>query len=362
MNKPVFNSSLHKMVMTSDTDLWNDSCSIAELNYAIENGAAGATSNPIIVGEVLGKEMHLWEDRIREIIAEAPTADEDEVAWKLVEEMSTKGAALLMPVFEREKGKKGRLSVQTDPRYYRDADRIVEQAVHFDSLAPNIIVKIPVTKAGITAIEEATYRGVSINATVCFCVPQAVAVAEAVERGLQRREAEGLDISRMGPVCTIMVGRLDDWLKVVADRDNIITEPAYLEWAGVAAMKKAYTIYKQKGYRLRLLSAATCNHMHWSEFVGADAVVTLTHEWQVRFNASDIEVVHRIDTPVDPAIIDGLSNKFEDFKRSYDENGMTVDEFDDYGPTVRILRGFIEGYHALVATVREYMLPNPDIK
>ena len=52
-------------------------------------------------------------------------------------------------------------------------------------------VKIPVTEAGIHAIEEATYHGVSINATVCFTVPQAVAVAEAVERGLNRRAASG---------------------------------------------------------------------------------------------------------------------------------------------------------------------------
>ena len=51
-------------------------------------------------------------------------------------------------------------------------------------------------------------------------------MAEAVERGLKRREAEGKDISTMGPVCTIMVGRVDDWLKVVADRDNIIAHPA----------------------------------------------------------------------------------------------------------------------------------------
>ena len=58
------------------------------------------------------------------------------------------------------------------------------QAVHFSELAPNMIVKIPVTKAGVEAIEEATYRGISINATVSFTLPQAIAVAEAVERGL----------------------------------------------------------------------------------------------------------------------------------------------------------------------------------
>jgi transaldolase len=305
--------------------------------------------------------MHIWKDRIKNIIAEKPTATEDEITWKVVEELSVKAAELLMPVFEREQGRKGRLSIQTDPRFYRDAERIVEQAVHFDSLAPNIIVKIPVTKAGVAAIEEATYQGVSINATVCFSVPQSLAVAEAVERGLNRREQEGQDVSRMGPVCTIMVGRLDDWLKVVANRDDIVTEPHYLEWAGVAAMKKAYGVYQQKGYRLRLLSAATRNHMHWSEFIGGDVVVTLTHEWQKRFNASDIDVVPRMDIPVDLQIVDGLYGMFEDFRRSYDKDGMTVDEFDNYGPNVKTLRQFIDGYHALVGTIRDMMLPNPGI-
>jgi transaldolase len=75
-----------------------------------------------------------------------------------------------------------------------------------------MIVKIPVTRAGIPAIEEATYRGITINATVSFTLPQCLAVAEAVERGLKRREREGRDIASIGPVCTIMVGRLDDWL------------------------------------------------------------------------------------------------------------------------------------------------------
>ena len=71
-----------------------------------------------------------------------------------------------------------------------------------------------------------------------FSLPQCVAVAEAVERGLKRRESEGKDISTMGPVCTIMVGRLDDWLKVVMEKENISTDPGYLEWAGVAVFKK----------------------------------------------------------------------------------------------------------------------------
>ncbi len=351
-----------KLQLTSETrtDFWNDSCSVEELKYAIENGAVGATANPVIIGEVLKKEMHIWKDRIYQIIEEMPTATEDEIAWKVMEEISVAGAKLLEPIFDLQKGKNGRLSFQTDPKYYRNPKKIAQQAVYFSSLAPNIIVKIPVTKAGIEAIEAATYQGVSINATICFTVSQCIAVAEAVERGFHRREKEGKDISRMGPVCTVMVGRLDDWLKVVANRDDIVTEPAYLEWPGIAVMKKAYRIFKERGYRIRLLSAATRNHMHWSEFIGGDVVVTLTHQWQKRFNKSDVDVIPRIDNPVDHRIIEELSRQFADFRRAYEEAGMTVDEFDHFGATKRTLRGFISGYESFVAVIRDFMMPNPD--
>lgn len=357
-----YKSPLHEMTCTTPTVLWNDSCSIKELTYAIEHGAVGATANPVIIGTVLQQEMHLWQDRIPQLIAEMSDASEDEIAWRLMEEISKKGAELLLPAFEASGGHNGRLSIQTDPRNYRNTARIVEQAVHFAEMAPNIIVKIPVTKAGVAAIEEATYCGVSINATVSFSVPQALAVAEAVERGLKRREAEGKDISSMGPVCTIMVGRLDDWLKVLANRDDIIINPGYLEWAGVAAMKRAYLIYQERGYRLRLLSAAMRNHMHWSEFIGGDVVISPPHRWQVRFNASDIKIEPRIDKPVDPIIVKELLHKFPDFRRAYEPDGMTVDEFDSFGPTVRTLRQFLEGYRNFCTTVRDFMLPNPDVK
>lgn len=362
MKKQNYNSPLHQMVCTTDTDFWNDSCSINELKHAIDNGAIGATCNPVIVGEVLQKELPFWQDRIRQLIEEMPTATEDDITWKLIEEMSVKGAELLKPGFDREQGKKGRLSIQTDPKYYKNAELIVKQAVHFSKLAPNMIIKIPVTKAGVQAIEEATYQGVSINATVCFTVPQALAVGEAVESGLKRRETEGKDISMMGPVCTIMVGRLDDWLKVVANKNDIVTNPEYLEWAGVAVMKKAYRLYKERGYRFRLLSAAYRNHMHWSEFIGGEMVVSITHQWQNRLNTSGIKVVARIDNPVDQKIVDELSKNFVDFRRAYEEDGMPVDEFDDYGPTRKTLRQFISGYHNLASTIRDYMLPNPDIE
>jgi transaldolase len=355
-------SPLHQTAGIGATDYWNDSCSTEELKYAIANGAVGATSNPTIVMAVLKKELPAWKGRILGLIAENPTWSEAEVAWKLIEEMGVVAAALLMPVFEREKGRKGRLSLQTNPTFYRNADAIVEQAVRFDKLAPNIQVKIPASTAGITAIEEVTYRGINVNATVCFTVPQAIAVAEAVERGLRRREAENKDNSRLAQMCTIMIGRLDDWLRVVAKKENIVITPGHLDWAGIAAIKKAYVIFRQRGYRTRLLAAAYRHYMHWSELIGGDLAMTIPYEWQVLFNNCDVEVKERMNNPVDAQIVKELYGQFRDFRRAYDEAGMSAAEFDTFGATARTLRTFISSYYELLGFVRDFMLPDPDKK
>lgn len=353
-------SPLLRMTQDTPTVLWNDSANPAELADAISWGAVGATCNPVIALAALRADAPKWRSRILDHLGSHPTATDDEIGWAMVKELSVEDAALLLPAFEASGGVNGRLSIQTDPRLHRDTDALIEQAVEFSQLASNMIVKIPVTTEGVAAFEEVTYRGVSINATVSFSVPQALAVAEAVERGLRRREAEGLDVSSMGPVCTIMVGRLDDWLRVVAERDQITVDPGHLEWAGVAAFKNAYRIYQERGYRTRLLSAAFRNHLHWSEFIGGNVVISPPFGWQVRLNKSGIEPSARLDDPVRADVLDSLYDNFPEFRRAYEADGMAVEEFSDFGPTRRTLRQFLGANNELEAFVRDVTVPNPD--
>lgn len=357
-----YNGPLHEMVNTTPTRYWNDSCSVQELQYAIERGAIGATSNPVIVLNVLKKEMNLWHDRIQQVIVENPTWSEIQIGWQVYQELAVNGARQLLPVHQREQCKYGRLSIQTDPALYRNSQAILQQAERFAALQSNMQVKIPATRAGIAMAEEATYRGVNLNVTVSFTVPQVLAAAEAIERGLRRREAEGLDISTMSPVATLMVGRLDDWIKAIVKRDDLRMDPEYLEWPGVAAFKKAYGLFQARGYRTRLLSAAYRNMYHWTEFVGGNVSLTLPWEWQVKYNESGVKPVPRMDEPVSPQILDALYKTIPDFRRAYDEDGLTAEEFDSYGATVRTLRSFIAGWHDFVAVIRDFMLPNPDVK
>lgn len=355
-------SPLLRMVSETPTDYWNDSCAVEELDYAVARGATGATSNPTIVLEVLRKEKARWVPRIAQLAAEHPSWTEVDLTWALVEEMAIRGAASLEPVFRAESGRKGRLSLQTDPANYRSADRMLEQGLRFARLAPNMQVKFPATSAGLQAIERATAEGVNINATVSFTVSQAIAVAEAVERGLDAHAATGADVSRMSPVCTMMIGRLDDWMRVLVERDAVAIHPDALDWAGIAAFKRALGLYRERGYRTRLLAAAYRHRLHWTELVGGDVILTMPHAWQVRFNASGIAPTPRIDVPVDPDLIADLTSRIPDFSRAYEADGLSIAEFDSYGATVRTLRGFIRSYHDLVAAVRDVMLPDPDTR
>ena len=340
------------------TALWNDSSDPNELAQSISFGGVGATCNPTIAFTCINQRREVWLPRIAELAKEMPEASESEIGWQAVRELSLEAAKLLEPIFERENGRNGRLSMQTDPRLARSAKALADQAEEFSNLAPNIIVKIPATSVGVEAIEEATYRGVSVNVTVSFSVPQAIVTGEAIERGLKRREAEGKDVSTMGPVVTLMVGRLDDWIKDVAKRDGLFLDPGHLEWAGIAAFKRAYQEFNKRGLRARMLSAAFRNVMHWSEFVGGDVVVSPPFKWAKLINDSGYKMQQRMDIPVRDDIMETLLS-IPEFVRAYEPDGMTPLEFDTFGATAKTLRGFLQADADLDALVRDVVVPAP---
>ena len=340
------------------TALWNDSSDPNELAQSISFGGVGATCNPTIAFTCINQRREVWLPRIAELAKEMPEATESEIGWQAVRELSLEAAKLLEPIFERENGRNGRLSMQTDPRLARSAKALADQAEEFSNLAPNIIVKIPATSVGVEAIEEATYHGVSVNVTVSFSVPQAIVTGEAIERGLKRREAEGKDVSTMGPVVTLMVGRLDDWIKDVAKRDGLFLDPGHLEWAGIAAFKRAYQEFNKRGLRARMLSAAFRNVMHWSEFVGGDVVVSPPFKWAKLINDSGYKMQQRMDIPVRDDIMETLLS-IPEFVRAYEPDGMTPLEFDTFGATAKTLRGFLQADADLDALVRDVVIPAP---
>lgn len=338
------------------TDFWNDSCNPVELEEAVAEGAVGATSNPVIVYQAVQSGRERWMPTLDRLVAESPGATEDEIAWMLITEVAATAAGILRPVHEHTEGRKGYLSVQVNPKYYGNAERMVEHARTLASIAPNIAIKIPATEAGIHAIEQLSAEGIRINATVCFSVAQAIACAEAVERGVRRAESTGRDTQTLLPNVTIMVGRIDDHLRRVLDRDDITVDPGHLNWAGVAVFKKAWQIFRTRPYRSTLLAAAYRYPMHWTELIGERVAQTMPYKWWKQFNKAAVAPEVTIAAPLPEERVRALYDHFADFRRAYDEDGLKPSEFRRYGASVHTLDQFLGGYAKLLELVRARML------
>ena len=338
-------------------DWWNDSGSPDELAEAVALGAVGGTSNPVIVSQAVKAQPALCNPIIDRLAVENPSDTEDELAWKLIHTLARECAAKLKPVFDATNGRKGYLSVQVSPKYYACKARMVAQAVQLSQLAPNIAIKAPATEAGIAAMEEMTALGIRINATVSFSVAQAVAVGEALDRGLKRARAAGRDADTIWPYITLMIGRVDDQLKRVAEKEKISTTPGVIDWSGIAVFKAAHRVFSQRGLPGSLLAAAYRHEGHWSQIIGRDVLQTVPYTWWTKFNTSETVPKLTLDQPVDPIVIDELTAKFPDFRRAHEVNGMRLDEFARYGATIHTLNQFLGGYADLVAQVRTRLLP-----
>lgn len=337
-------------------DWWNDSGVPSELGEAVSLGAVGGTSNPVIVSQAVKANPALCNPVIDRLLAEFPHDTEDDIAWKLIHTLARESAAKLKPVYDATKGAKGFLSVQISPKFYPNKELMISQAVQLAGLAPNIAIKAPATEVGIAAMEEMTARGIRINATVSFTVAQAVAVSAALARGLKRARAAGHDADRIRPYITLMIGRVDDQLKRVAEAQKIAVTPGAIDWAGIAVFKRAHQIFKERGLPGTLLAAAYRHEGHWSQIIGREVLQTVPYSWWTKFNVSATEPKLTLDQPVDAAIISELRAKFPDFVRAYDEDGMKPSEFIHYGATVHTLNQFLGGYADLLAQVRARML------
>jgi transaldolase len=351
-------ATMSRMRLTTEkgADFWNDSCSLQELQEAVDNGAVGATSNPVIVFTVVKQDPKTWQPVLDELIAAHPEASEDDVAWKLIEAIGRRAAAILLPVYERSAGQQGFLSIQVNPKLYRSSARMLEHARTLAALAPNVAIKLPAIPEGLRAAFELIASGINVNATVSFTLPQAIAIAETFERALEKAKANGVEMSRMHPYVTLMVGRLDDHLQRVMAKESVSIEPGHLNWAGIAVFKKARAIFRERGYRGTLLAAAYRHHLHWSQLIGKGVVLSMPYAWWKQFEASDIEVEETLDRPVEPRIVEALQRKFPEFRRAYAEDGLRPEEFVRYGASIHTLQQFIGGYHDLLALVRERML------
>jgi transaldolase len=182
-------------------------------------------------------------------------------------------------------------------------------------------------------------EGITCTATVRFTLPQVLAIAERHRAGSLRARAAGKEPGRCFAV--IMIGRLDDYLREVAHDNQAAVSEEDIRLAGLAVTKRAYQMYKERGYEAVLLVAALRGDYHLTELAGADLIMSIHPSWQGPFVTQDFAREERIDRPV-PADAIGRLRQLPEFVRAYEPDGMSPREFIHYGVTQRTLCQFSE--------------------
>jgi transaldolase len=316
---------------------WHDSADPAELDLGLERGAVGVTTNPFLTNATLAKNKTVWRDHIAAVLAQKLPPEAK--AEALMQGVVTAAAAKLLPEYKRSGGKMGFVCAQVNPLRAGERECMLPMAKRFHAWAPNIAVKLPVTAAGIDVLEDCIAAGITVTATVSFTVPQVVAVAERCRKGIARAKANGIEPGKCFAV--IMIGRLDDYLREVARDSYPGIDEAAIRQAGLAATKRAYRIFQERGYEAVLLVAALRGEYHLTELVGADLVMSLAPAFQDPFISKDHAREERIEREVPAHIIQQLS-RMPEFVRAYEPDGMSPEEFVTYGATQRTLSQFCE--------------------
>ena len=153
----------------------------------------------------------------------------------------------------------------------------------------------------------------------------------------------------------MMVGRLDDHLRDLAKEQGLSVNPELLTWAGIAVGKRAYEIFRERGYESKLLIAALRGNNHIEQFVGGDLVISMPPSNEQAYGE---HVGHKlpaplIDEPVPAGKIEELGERFLDFRRAYAPDGMTPEEFDSFGPNVKTISQFSQNWEGLIRFVED---------
>lgn len=256
-----------------------------------EHGMRGVTSNPTIFEKAMGA-GHDYDAEVRQL---APAGmPVEQIYWTMVERDVADAADLLRPYFGAAGGHKGDgvVSIEVDPDLAHDTAATVVQARElFTRLGrPNVMIKIPATKAGLPAITESIAAGINVNVTLIFALERHREVIDAYLTGLERRVANGGDISGILSVASFFVSRVD------TETDRRLPDGHPLRGkAAVANAKLAYQLFREEftGPRWDALKAKGANHQRplWAststknpaysptlyvdELIGPDTVNTL---------------------------------------------------------------------------------------
>ena len=344
MNETYF----HRVTKQSPTMFWINNPTRTQADLALEHGALGCTNNPSYTEKMLvnAEEGEYAHQVLADVLQDVN--DDRQAAIEFQARMVKPVADKFMPLYEQSGGMHGWVSIQGDPLADDNAQDIIDQAVDNRKVSPNICCKIPLTEPGLEAIEQLIPQNVPINSTEIFGVSQMVALGETYEK--VARESGQYPMIYMSHIA----GIYDDYLGNYVKGNDVQISPDVLHQAGLAVARKVYRIMTERAYKCTFIGGGARGLHHFTEMVGGRVVVTINWVGTAdKLIAQNPPVMYRLFNPVPDKVIDELMEKLPDFKRGYLEDGLSVEEFEDFGPVQLFKSAFTKSWRSVLDTIKE---------
>ena len=338
------NSYFHRVTALTNTRFWINNPTREEAVAAIEAGAVGCTLNPSYTQKMLdhpqesGYAFALLDECLKEI------ADDNQAIAEFQRRIAAPITKLFEPIHERSEGQQGWVSIQADPIREIDAQLIIDEGRLNRAVAPNVCCKIPLTEAGLEAIEVLLSENTAINATEIFSVDQGLALGELVQR----------TVSSAKIFYSHIAGIYDDYLYAYAKQHAIEIPGDYIAQAGLAVSKRLYALVEENAWPISFVGGGARGPHHFFELVGGDLNVTINWKGTADLLLDmDLPVIERISHEPPTHVIAALLEDFPDFRRGWEQGSLQIHEFEEFGPVGLFNSSFAKSWTRVLAVIAE---------
>ncbi len=326
----------------TESRFWINNPTTEESALALENDAFSCTTNPAYCSRLISVDP----DYINAIIDEQILLHKEhiDVANAVYRICGKNLMDAFLPIYEATGGTKGFVTMQDDPRYDGDADHIIASVLENRKLAPNCMAKIPVINGGIEAIQMCVQYNIPVCATEVFAISQALCIAEAYEAAAKKYGNRHLMF------ITHISGIFDEYLKKTAHRRKIDIPDEIISQAGVAIARKQYKVLSERGFHFTMLGGGARSMFNFTGLIGGPHI-TINWSTAQEIIDADIPVKELVSEETPREVLEILQANFEDFSKAYSLNGLSSEEFADFGPVQLFRNAFLTGWYHLLMQI-----------
>lgn len=335
-----------RVAAQTPTRFWINNVTREQARMAIEAGACGCTQNPSYTWKMMQDpvERPYVMALLDQILAVEP--DDNQALILLQKKLVENIAEIFMPIYEQTNGAAGYVSIQGDP-FDESTETILRCAISNTEKYPNLMAKVPVIESGLLAIEQLIAKGIPINATEIMAVRQALDVARINQK---------VSASMVKPPVvkySVITGIFDQYIQQYVASQHIDISSDVVWHAGLTVAKKIYAMMKGQSFTCGFIGGGARGLHHFTEMVGADAVITINWDGTAKeLIEQNPVVIQRFHMPTPHSVEDELVEKVDEFRRAYFVNGIEPTEYEHYGPVVLFRSSFETAWNQALNEVR----------